>query len=48
MVSAQQSVTKVGKVGKGLEYKSGYKMVKDKVQRKAGPIPALETGASVV
>jgi hypothetical protein len=48
MVSAKQSVTKVGEVGERLEYKGGYKMVKDKVQRKARPIPALETGTSVM
>jgi hypothetical protein len=48
MVSAQQSVTKVGEVGERPVHEGGYKMAKEKVQREAQPIPALETGTSVM
>ena len=48
MVSAKHAVIEMGKVGERLVQASGYKMAKDKVQRKAPPIPTLATGTSVM
>ena len=48
MVSAKHAFSKVGEVGERPVHKSGYKMAKDEVQRKARPIYALETGTSMM
>jgi hypothetical protein len=48
VVSAKHAIGKVGEVGERSVHKGGYKMAEGKVQRKAGLIPALETGTSVM
>jgi hypothetical protein len=47
-VQQAHALAKMGEVGERPVQAGGYKMAKDKVQREAWLIPALETGTSVM
>ena len=48
MACTKYAIIKMGEVGERLVQAGGYKMAKDKVQRKARLISTLETGTSVM